>query len=52
MHRRSWIENSNQEGNDRKVCRRPTFNQRSQENIVGQIFIPSDCKCIKKIPFS
>lgn len=52
MYIRSWIENSNQGGNDRKVCRKPTFNQWSQENIIGQIYIPSACKCIIKIAYS
>lgn len=48
MHIRNWIENPNQVGNDRRVCRRPTFNQRCQENIIGQISIPSVCKMHKK----
>lgn len=52
MHKRSWIENSNQEGNDRKVCSRPTFSQLRQENTIGQILIPPDCKCMKEIGLS
>lgn len=51
MHIQSQTENSNQGGNDRKVCRKPTCNHQIQENIIGQIFIPPDCKCIKKIAF-
>lgn len=33
-------------------CAEGQFNQLRQENIIGQIVIPPDCKCMKEIGFS